>query len=137
MLEAERDSERARKEELFIKVQEVLGVPNIKEVAKLLASPTTFAKVLVKLGVEPPTKFDEASGKHKHTFAKTDSGMLALLEHPDPVVALVASVRLGTNGSISETRAVRMLEVSGRGPLPMSYIIHGAHTGRLRHYAVL
>jgi DNA polymerase len=131
LLREELTSERARKLELLSRVQQTLQVPNVVEVGKLLSSNPKFAEVLTMFGVAPPMKISKATEKATFAFAKTDAGMVALLEHDDPMVATLAEVRLGTKGSIAETRAERMLEVAPRGPIPMSYTVHGAHTSRL------
>lgn len=131
LLQEELSNERARKLELLTRVQETLKVPNIVEVGKLLSSNPKFAEVLTMFGATPPMKVSKATEKATFAFAKTDAGMQALLDHENPIIATLAEVRLGTKGSIAETRAERMLEVAPRGPLPMSYTVHGAHTSRL------
>ena len=97
---------------------------------KVLMSNNKFAKLLEKLGVEPPTKVSARTGKEAYAFAKTDRAMTDLLEHPDPRVAAAVSARLGVKSTLDETRTEALLEVAKRGPLPIMLKYCGAHTGR-------
>jgi 3'-5' exonuclease len=120
-----------RKYELLGQLQDRLDVPNPHVLQSLLKSGVKFAKVLKSFGITPPTKVSKTTGETTYAFAKTDAGMQALLEHPDELVALMASVKLGTSGSIAETRTASMLSIADLGPMPFGYNIHGAHTGRV------
>jgi DNA polymerase I-like protein with 3'-5' exonuclease and polymerase domains len=97
---------------------------------KELSSNPKFADLLTRLGVEPPTKISPRTGKTAYAFAKTDQGLLKLLEHEDPRVQGLVSARLGTKSTIEETRTLNLIEVSQRGNLPVKLNYYGAHTGR-------
>jgi hypothetical protein len=98
--------------------------------ATLMSNPK-FAEYLKSCGVEPPTKISKTTGKLTYAFSKTDKELLALTEHPDERVAVAVTARLGTKSTIEETRTRSLLEVSGRGSLPILLHYYGAHTGRL------
>ena len=98
--------------------------------ASVLMSNPKFAEVLISLGVSPPVKISKTTGKETWAFSKTDKGMLALLEHPDPAVRVAAEARLGVKSSIEETRATALAGVAGRGTLPIMLNYYGAHSGR-------
>ncbi len=96
-----------------------------------LTSNQKFAEVLRRMGVEPPTKKSPTTGKQTFAFAKTDKGMLELLEHADPAVVAVAEARVGVKTSIAETRAQRFIEMGPRGAVPIYLKYWGAEqTGR-------
>ena len=107
-----------------------LGGDNDKARA-LLSSNPKFASLLTALGVTPPTKVSPRTGKETYAFAKTDKGMLALLEHPKATVRAVAQARMGVKSTIEETRTQSLLGVAQRGALPVYLNYYGAHTGRL------
>lgn len=95
-----------------------------------LMSNPKLAESLRKLGVEPPTKISQATGKETYAFSKSDSAFTDLLEHPDlPVQALVAA-RLGVKSTLEETRTERFIDMADRGPMPVPLRYYGAHTGR-------
>jgi hypothetical protein len=98
--------------------------------ATLMSNPK-FAEYLKSCGVEPPTKISKTTGKPTFAFSKTDKEFLALTEHPDERVSVAVTARLGTKSTIEETRTRSLLEVSGRGSLPILLHYYGAHTGRL------
>ena len=101
------------------------------EVAKqVLMSNPKFAALLDRLGAEAPTKISPRTGKEAFAFAKTDPGLLALLDHPNPAVVSVTEARMGVKSTIEETRTERLIGVSERGPLPIMLNYYGAHTGR-------
>lgn len=85
-----------------------------------------FALALERLGVAPPTKISPATGKETWAFAKTDKGMEALAEHPDERVQLLVAARLKNKTTIAETRAMRMIGMSGRGAAPIYLNYSGA-----------
>ena len=95
-----------------------------------LMSNNKFADVLRRLNVEPPTKVSLTTGKQAFAFAKSDKGMTDLLEHHDDRVQAVVSARLGVKSTIEETRTENLIEVAGRGALPVMLNYYGAHTGR-------
>jgi DNA polymerase len=85
-----------------------------------------FALALERLGVAPPTKISPTTGKETWAFAKTDKGMEALAEHPDERVQLLVAARLKNKTTIAETRAMRMIGMSGRGAAPIYLNYSGA-----------
>ena len=96
-----------------------------------LRSNPQFAKLLEGLGVVPPVKTSLRTGKETFAFAKTDEGMLSLLEHENEEVALLAAARLGVKSSIEETRTKAFLGISERGAMPVPLNYFGAqNTGR-------
>lgn len=88
-----------------------------------LRSNPQFAKLLQDLGVEPPKKTSLRTKKETWAFAKTDEGMLALLEHENLDVQEVVAARLGVKSSIELTRTEAFLGIAGRGalPIPLNY----------------
>ena len=101
----------------------------------VFASNDKFASLLVSLGVEPEMKLSPAALKRGETeytyaFAKSDSFMKGLLEHPDPDVRAAAECRVGVKSTTNETRTERFLATAARGPLPVYYKYAVAHTFR-------
>jgi hypothetical protein len=95
----------------------------------LVLSNEKFAKELMALGVEPPTK----RGKNGtiFAFAKTDIGMQELLEHEEDEVRWLAEARVAVKSTINETRTERFLRMGkGARPIPAYIKYWGAHTGR-------
>ena len=121
LLEKHLEEVRARKAELMASVS--VTTEDIMSNAK-------FAVALQALGVEPPTKTSNTTGKSTWAFAKTDKGMTELLEHPDDRVQALVSARLGVKSTIEETRTEALIGVAGRGRLPIMLNYYGAHTGR-------
>lgn len=96
-----------------------------------LRSNEQFAALLRLHGVTPPTKISLRTGKETYAFSKTDEGMVALLDHPDEEVQLLASARLGVKSSIEESRSELFLAIADRGPLPVHLQYCGAgNSGR-------
>jgi DNA polymerase len=95
-----------------------------------LMSNPKFAELLSSLGVVPPTKTSPATGKETWAFAKTDEGMIALLDHEDDRVQAIVAARLGTKSTLEETRTERFIGVAGRGTLPVPLRYYAAKTGR-------
>jgi DNA polymerase len=91
-----------------------------------LRSNQQFAQTLIDLGVDPPKKVSLTTGKETFAFAKTDEGMLSLLEHENEEVALLAAARLGVKSSIEESRTKMFLGIAGRGPFPVALDYFGA-----------
>lgn len=101
-----------------------------EEMKKALGSGAKFAACLEQLGVEPPTKVSEKTGKESYAFAKTDMGFKELLESPDENVVALCEARLGNKSSIGISRAQRMIDIGRRGRLPMPLDAFGAGTSR-------
>lgn len=95
-----------------------------------LMSNDKFAALLIKNGVNPPTKISPRTGSETWAFAKTDEGFKALLEHPNDVVQALVSARLGTKTTLEETRTERFIGIGNRGPMPVPLRYYAAHTGR-------
>ena len=117
---------RDRKQALLEKIptKDVYGLK------KVLMSNDKFAHLLRLLDVEPPMKVSPTTSKPAYAFAKTDQGMLALLDHPNEQVQAFAAARLGNKSTIEETRTERLIETAERGTLPILLNYYGAHTGR-------
>lgn len=90
-----------------------------------------MAALLTELNVDPPTKLSPTTGKITYAFAKTDDDFLALREHEDERVQVLAECRLGGKSTLAETRAMRMIEMADRGSMPAYFKYYAAHTGRL------
>jgi len=90
---------------------------------KTLRSNPQFAEILKSHGVVPPTKISPTTKKETYAFAKTDEGMMALLDHEDEVVQALVAARLGVKTSIEQTRSIGFIEIAKRGtlPIPLSY----------------
>ena len=96
-----------------------------------LRSNQQFAKLLEELGVDPPMKISARTKKETFAFAKTDEGMLALLDHENEEVQALAAARLGVKSSIEESRTKAFLGIAERGTLPVPLNYFGAqNTGR-------
>jgi DNA polymerase I-like protein with 3'-5' exonuclease and polymerase domains len=101
-----------------------------EELKKLLMSNDKFATLLQSLGVSPPTKISQTTGKVAWAFAKTDDAFKALEEHPDERVQALVAARLGNKTTLEETRTQRFIGMSGRGKFPVPLRYYGAHSGR-------
>lgn len=101
-----------------------------EEMSKALGSNPRFAACLERLGVEPPTKVSEKTGKTSFAFAKTDMGFKELLESPDERVVTLCEARMGNKSSIGVSRAQRLIDIGRRGRLPMPLDAFGAGTSR-------
>ncbi len=95
-----------------------------------LASNPKFAALLERYGVECPKKISPTTGKETFALAKSDEGMKALLEHPDPVVQALAAARLGVKSTLEETRTQAFIGTAARGLMPVPLKFYGARTGR-------
>lgn len=93
-----------------------------------LNSSAKFAKRLEELGVTPPMKISPRTGKETYAFAKTDKEFVALEDHYNPEVQALVGARLGAKTTIAETRALRFVEMSKRGKLPVYLNFWGAKT---------
>ena len=119
MLKTYYASELSRKEELLERID--VGKDE-------LMSNNKFAEALTTLGVTPPMKTSQRTGKRAYAFAKSDKAFTALLEHPDEDVQALVAARLGVKSTIAETRALRLIETAERGKFPV-YLRHwGAKT---------
>ena len=105
-----------------------------------LMSNDQFADLLKSLGIEPPQKISQTTGRLTWAFAKNDLDFLELQEHEDPRVQALMAARLGFKTTLEETRTERMLNIaslefphlghtSGWMPIPLK--IGAAITHRL------
>jgi DNA polymerase I-like protein with 3'-5' exonuclease and polymerase domains len=93
-----------------------------------LMSNLKFAELLYKAGVIPPKKISKTTGKETYAFAKSDKSFQALLECGIPEVEALVAARIGAKSTISETRALRLIQASNRGALPVHLNYWGAKT---------
>lgn len=136
LLERGLKAERARKRKALLELSEHLEIvgltdDDLAEQAKtVLMSAPKFVNLLASRGVTAPTKISPTTGKTAPALAKTDEAFLALQEHPDPVVAMATSARLGVKSTILETRIAAFIETAeaceGKLPIPLRY--YGADT---------
>jgi len=101
----------------------------IKE--SVLSSNPQFAKLLVSMGLTPPTKLSEATGEETEAFANGDAEWVAFrLEYPH--FKHLWDGRIAAKSNINITRAEKFLAIEAMGdgttPMPLNY--WGAHTGR-------
>lgn len=87
-----------------------------------------FALRLETLGVTPPLKVSKATGNLTYAFAKSDKAFTDLLDHEDSEVQALVAARVGVKTTIAETRALKFLETSRRGALPVYLNFWGAKT---------
>ena len=123
---------KREKSELLAGLQGRLGCATEEEVRAKLASNPQFAAILKELNVPVPMKVSPTTGKDTYALAKNDEGFIELLEHDDPFIQQLCSVRLGTKSTLEESRIERFIGIgarnSGKLPIPLKY--YGAHTGR-------
>lgn len=107
----------------------------IEAVRAVLASASKFAKLLEYLNCEVPMKVSKTQKDGEPTkfipaLSKNDEGMLALLEHYDPMVAAAAEARLSVKSTLLQTRINKFLRAGracgGKLPVPIRY--YGADT---------
>jgi DNA polymerase len=102
-----------------------------------LMSNEKFARALMDLGVVPPMKFSpswlkkppgerDPAKAYAYAFAKTDSGMQALQEHPDPRVQVLVEARLKNKTTNAERGAERLIGMGSRGAATVYYKYSGA-----------
>ncbi len=127
LLNTVRDTMLANAEPEFVRLIYSEGTEGIK---KLLMSNEKFAVALELLGVSPPTKISQTTGKVAWAFAKTDEAFKALEEHPDERVQALVAARLGNKTTLEETRTQRFIGMAGRGKFPVPLRYYGAHSGR-------
>jgi len=97
---------------------------------KDLMSNPKFAKLLEGLGVTPPMKISQTTGKETFAFAKSDEDFMALADHENSSVQTLVAARLGNKSTLEETRTQRFIDISKRGLLPVPVKYYAAHTGR-------
>lgn len=119
-----------RKQTNYIWLGNLLGC-GADDVKDIIMSNDKMAHALTELGVDPPRKLSPTTGKVAWAFAKTDADFLALKEHEDETVQLLVETRLGGKSTLTETRALRLIEIALRGTLPVMLKHYAAHTGRL------
>lgn len=132
LLQARLEEVQAEKSELLQGLMKRLECDTEECVRAKLASNKQFAEILQELGVTVPTKTSPATGKETYALAKGDQGFLDLLEHEDPFIQQLCTVRLGTKSTIEESRIERFISIGARnkGKLPIPLKYYGAHTGR-------
>lgn len=119
LLEQEFANEVARKEAALATV----GVDR-----KALSSNPQLATLLETLGVSPPTKVSQRTGKLTYAFSKTDEDFVLLQEHPNPAVRALVDARLAVKTSIVETRCLKLAGIGRTGTLPAEINFAGAAT---------
>lgn len=95
-----------------------------------LRSDTLFADMLRRVGIDPPMKVSKSTGEPAFAFARTDPDFMALEEHEDERVQVLVAARLGHKSSITESRIIRLMDISTRGALPVPLNYYGALPGR-------
>jgi DNA polymerase I-like protein with 3'-5' exonuclease and polymerase domains len=99
---------------------------------KQVTSNPQFASLLTSLGVEPPTKISETTGKVTWAFSKQDLGYKDLFLHEDPQIRELMQIRKRLKSTILESRVKRFLTVAERLDnkmiFPLRYM--SAATGR-------
>lgn len=96
-----------------------------------LMSNPKFAEALLLMGVVPPTKISEATGKETWAFSKADPDFTDLLEHPNVSVQALVAARLKHKSTQEETRLERFQKQAMMNrPFAMPILYYGAHTGR-------
>lgn len=103
----------------------------IERARKVLASAPKFAAYLESQGVEVPMKPSPSKpDKQIPALAKTDQGLLDLLEHDDPKVCAAAAARIGVKSTLLETRINRFLTAAkySGGDMPVALSYYGADT---------
>lgn len=137
LLEAAQSVERDRKLKDLLTVAQaidatVTDVARIEEsLRSVLASAAKFSQLLTALGVEVPMKPSPTNPANRiPALAKTDDAMVALVEHPDEVVAAAAQARLSVRSTIVETRLQRFVDAarSCGGKMPVALRYCGADT---------
>lgn len=102
-----------------------------EKVRSVIMSNDKLAQLLMEIGCDPPTKLSPATGNVMYAFAKTDEEFLALKDHPDERVQTLVTCRLEGKSTQAETRALTLIQMADRGPMPAYYKYYAAHPGRL------
>lgn len=125
VLRAAHVAEVARKEAVI----ESLGV----ELSDLRSNDKFAALLAEKL--EPyddavPMKLSARTGKETYAFSQQDEEFIDLKDHPDEEVAALVEARLNVKGSLAETRALSMANLTGMhgGFMPVGLNYSGAVT---------
>lgn len=130
--------ERKRKTDLLARVAQARGALSpladldtvLAAVKSSLTSDAKFAKILVDLGEIPGMKWSEKKKEHVYAFAKTDTYMKTLLDHPEDELRWLAEARVAVKSTGNESRTERLLGIARRGPLPIYLNYAKAHTYR-------
>lgn len=117
---------RAKKEQMLAQL------PADVQKADLMSNPK-FADVLMRYGVDVPTKISPTTGVVTYAFAKTDTGWKELEDEwaDDDIVSAILATRLSAKSTLEETRSQRLLDISRKYPkfrIPLRY--YAAHPGR-------
>jgi hypothetical protein len=100
-----------------------------------VSSTDKFAALLddrfgIETEMKPGKPKPDGTARFIPALAKTDPFMKALLEHENPDVQALASIRLEVKSTLEETRLYRMLSMNERGPMAVYLNFAGAHTFR-------
>ena len=129
MLVLDKDLLRKHLETVQNRNRNLLKETGLESRDDLMSNPK-FAELLKSMGVTPPMKISERTGKETYAFSKKDLEFTALLEHPDDRVQALVAARLGLKSTIEETRTEMFLGIAERGGLPIMLNYYGGHTGR-------
>ena len=121
----------ARREEVRTRIMQAVGLEDAAVFLSTIRSNPRFAELLRSYGCEPPMKVSKKTGKATFAFAKTDTGMMELLEHPDENVRGLSEARLGLMSSVEVSRCERFLDLAKLPVFCAPYKVAGALTGRL------
>lgn len=129
---------------MFTEPRLVLNLPKLERYVKTLGAEKTtlllqagvqvgdvmsnekFATALRNIGIDPPLKISPATGKPTYAFAKTDPGIQALQEHPDPQVQVLIEARLKNKTTQAERMSERLIAMGGRGAATIYLKFSGA-----------
>ena len=131
MIEEELSRVIARRQILKDKLMGMLGVESEMQLMGTVMSNPKLAQILEILDVDIPMKVSPKTGKEAFAFAKTDQGMLDLLEHDNELVRSLIEARLGLKSTIEQTRCESFIRLAETGFLALPYKVSGAHTHRL------
>lgn len=130
------------KEGTYTALARKYGYSDVNSFRSALRSPPQFAELLRSIGVTPPLKVSENKTKTAqkkdpnaepvmtYAFAKDDLAIQQMLQRGRPEVKELLNAKIALSSSINETRTATMLEISKRGPLPISLGYAVAHTIR-------
>lgn len=129
-------SEKANQRKALLDLAGAFGATSMNSdqaeahVRTILASAGMFTEFLKAQRVPVPMKPSPSDpNKMIPALAKTDQGLLDLLEHENPLVASAARARLGVKSVLLETRIEAFLRASGpTGKLPVPINYYGADT---------
>lgn len=114
------------------KAQVLASLPADVQKADLMSNPK-FAEVLMRYGVDVPTKISPTTGEITYAFSKSDTGWKELEEEwaDDPVVSAILTARISAKSTLEESRVQRLLHIANnyeKFRIPLRY--YAAHTGR-------